>query len=163
MLEKKHENEMQEMRKQAKVEKEQIQKNLDMAKMAGIKKQSQIQRQLDEAARRERDAERALVDIRRELRKEKQNAQAQNRAFDEKKLFFEQELRNAHAQFRDQFDDFAAKERQTRNDVILNYKRQHEKDKSEIMIMRNEMQSLESQLAEANKPGILKSIWKFFW
>lgn len=163
MLEKKHENEMQEMRKQAKVEKEQIQKNLDMAKMAGIKKQSQIQRQLDEAARRERDAEWALVDIRRELRKEKQNARAQNRAFDEKKLFFEQELRNAHAQFRDRFDDFAAKERQTRNDVILNYKRQHEKDKSEIMIMRNEMQSLESQLAEANKPGILKSIWKFFW
>lgn len=163
MVEKKHENEMQEMRKQAKTEKEQIQKKLDMAKMAGIKKQSQIQRQHDEAARRERDAELALDDIRRELLKEKQNAQAQNRAFDEQKLFFEQELRNAHAQFCDRFDDFAAKEKQTRNDVILHYKRQYEKDRSEIMIMRNEVQSLESQLAEANKPGIFKKIWNFFW
>lgn len=163
MVEKKHENEMQEMRKQAKTEKEQIQKKLDMAKMAGIKKQSQIQRQHDEAARRERDAELALDDIRRELLKEKQNAQAQNRVFDEQKLFFEQELRNAHAQFRDRFDDFAAKEKQTTNDVILHYKRQYEKDRSEIMIMRNEVQSLESQLAEANKPGIFKKIWNFFW
>ena len=162
IVENKQKKEIEAMRQQAKTEKERLQKNMIIMKEAGMKRQSQFQRTLEAAADRERQANEAFEFLRRELDMEKENTKAQKLEVDRQKQRLERDARETQAQLQNQLSAYANREMRN-NGAEQNLRRQLENYRSELATMRNEKKSLQDQLREANKPGVLKRIWKAIW
>ena len=162
IVENKQKKEVEAMRQQAKTEREMLEKNLNMMREAGMKRQSQFQSKLDAAADRERQANEALKDMRRALNKEKENTKAQKQAVDRQNQRLEREAREMQAQLQNQLSAYAERERRN-NDTLQNLSRQLENDRMELASTRNEVESVQSKLREANKPGFFRQIWKAIW
>ena len=150
------------MRQQAKTERERLEKNMNMMREAGMKRQSQFQRKLDAAADRERQANEDLKDLRRAFIKERENTKAQKLAVDRQNQRLEREAREMQAQLQNQLSAYDERERRN-NDTMQNLSRQLENDRRELSSMRNELESVQSKLREANKPGFFRRILKAIW
>ena len=160
--ENKRKKEIEEVRQQAKTEKERLERNMAIMKEAGMKTQSRFQSKLEAAADRERQANEDFEFLRRELDMEKENTKAQKLEVDLQKRRLEREARETQAQLQNHLSAYA--DREVRNNgAMQNLRRQLENDSSELATMRNQVKSLQDQLMEAKKPGFLKQIWKAIW
>lgn len=159
MLERRQRNELEALSERAKAEKQALNRNMEMMREAGMKREWQYQQQVNAAAKRERHANQALQGMRQAYRDERQKVLDQKAAFDWEKQFLVQQSGNTQRQMQSQLNTLRERERQ-QNEAFFNLTQQRQNDRRELESMRSETESLQFQLAEANKPGFFRSIWK---
>lgn len=162
MLDRRQREDLEYMREQAKAEKLALNRSMEIMREAGIKRQSQFQRQLNAAAERERQTNQALQDWKQAYHRETQKAWDQKILYDMELESLKEQSRNTQRQIQSQLNTYVARERQ-QNDALRNLTQQRENARRELQFIRDEKDSLQVQLDEANKPGILRRIWNNFF
>lgn len=162
MVERRQREELEYMREQARFEKQELNRSIQMMREAGVKRQSQFQQQLNAATEREREANQTLLMWQDAYYDEQQRAVKQKREFDRKMKGFAEQSRNAQWQIQSQLDNYRVRERQ-QNETLLNLNRQRENHIFEMQNLRDKTESLQAELREANKPGFFRRfLGKFF-
>lgn len=159
MLERRQRKELEALKERAKADKEALNRQIEMTREAGIQRQWQYQQQVDDAIERERCTNRALQGMRKAYHDERQKVLDQRIGFDLEREFFTKQSVDTQWQMQSQLNTFRERERQ-HNDALINLTRQRQNDRRELESMKSETKSLQIQLDEANKPGLLRRFFK---
>lgn len=159
MLNRRQEQEINTMRDQAFAEKQELQRKMDTMQHAGERIQSQIQAQLNAAKRREAEANQSLWFLQSRYDQERERARDQKNESDRKIQALRQQNQQTHAQLQSQINSYASRERQN-NCYIQNLNQKYENERRSLARLRDEKETLQWELDEANKPGFFRRIWK---
>lgn len=161
-FEEKQQKQVEELRREAQIKKERMERNMQVMKEEDIKTRSQFQWRLDAASNRERKVKTSLQYLRREFQEEQERAKEQKLAFYRQKKKIEREALESQRQLQNQLSEYAEREERTK-DAYQNLMRQREVDGTQLVSMRNDIESLEQRLAEANNPSFLGWLKKKIW
>ena len=159
MLDRRQKEELDVIKEQAKADKEAWNQQMQMMKEADMKTQSQLQKQLEAADERAKQANKAILVVKQELEKSRKEAKDDRVAADQKMEAFQTQFDKAAEGFHHQLTLLAEREKQS-NKVINDMMRMREEDRKEYAFFRNHITTLNKQLEDANKPGFIRRMWR---
>lgn len=158
VLEKRQQDEMILIKDQAKTDKEALNNQMQLMREADMKAQTQLKNQLEIVVNKEKQANKALQDMRQLLQQSTNDAKADRDAANVKFKQMKEESIKDQKQLQDQLSAISLREAQT-NERLNNMMQIWEEDKIEAANLKDEIRSLNEQLIEANKPGFIRRWW----
>ncbi len=158
VLEKRQQDEMILIKDQAKTDKEALNNQMQLMREADMKAQTQLKNQLEIVVNKEKQANKALQDMRQLLQQSTNDAKADRDAANVKFKQMKEESIKDQKQLQDQLSAISLREAQT-NERLNNMMQIWEEDKIEAANLKDEIRSLNEQLIEANKPGFIRRLW----
>lgn len=159
MLDRRQKEELDVIKEQAKADKEAWNQQMQMMKEADMKTQTQLQKQLEAADERAKQANKAILYAKQELEKSRKEAKDDRVAADQKMEALQTQFAKAAERFQHQLTLSAEREEQS-NKFINDMMRMREEDREEYAFLRNHITTLNTQLADANKPGFIRRMWR---
>ena len=162
MLDRRQKEELDVINEQAKADKEAWNQQMQMMKEADMKTQTQLQKQLEAADERAKQAIKALLDMKQELEKSRKEAQDDRVSADQRMKDFQTQFAKTAEGLQHQLTLSAEREKQTK-ELISDMMRMREEDRKESALLRNRITKLSDELVEANKPGFIGRIWRWLF
>ena len=159
MLDRRQNEELEVIREQAKADKEAWDQQMQIMKEADMKTLTQLQKQLEAADERAKQANKVVLDVKQELEKSRKEDRDDKVAADQRMKDFQTQIAKAAEGFQHQLTLSGERANQS-NKVINDMMRMREEDKKEVAFLRDHIKKLTEELVEATKPGFIRSIWR---
>ena len=156
MLDRRQKEELEVIREQAKADKEAWNQQMQMMKEADMKTLTQLQKQLEAADERAKQANKAVLDVKRDLEKSRKEAKDDRVAADQRMKDFQTQFAKTAEGFQHQL----ALSDERSNKIINDMMRMREEDKKEVAFLRNHITKVTDELVEATRPGFIRRIWR---
>ena len=159
MLENRQQDELQLIKEQAKVDKEALDKQMQIMREADMKAQAQHKKQLEIVVEKEKQANKALQEIKQLFERSRNDAKAEREAANVKFMQMQAEGTKAQTQLQGQLSAISLRETQT-NKRLNDMMRVSEAERQEAASMREDIRSLNEKLVKANEPGFIRRAWR---
>lgn len=162
MMKKRQQDEINLMKEQAKVDKEALVQKMQIMEEAGMEAKARLEKELENVSAKEIQATKALEDTKELFEKAKIDAMTDREAANAKFNGMMEESAKVQNRLLEQLDAMALRDGET-NKRVQDLMRLLEEDRKDAADMRKEIKSLKDKLAETEKPGFFKRIWRYLF